>query len=74
LSFSPEWRNKRAQCNQAAICHQSGNFGHAANIFNAIGVSKAEIIIESVANVVAIQRISVATEIEQSLFDKVGDG
>jgi hypothetical protein len=57
---SDERRDNRHNRDEARICKQAGNFGHAANVLCAIFVSEAEIGIQPMANIVCIQYVGEA--------------
>ena len=61
------------QHDQAGIGHQLGDLGDAADVFDAVGVGEAEVAVQAVADIVAIEQIGVAAERVQLLFDEVGD-
>ena len=50
-----KWRNKRHQNDEAGVHHQPSDLGDAADIFDAVSFGKTEILIDSVADVVAIE-------------------
>ena len=66
-------RNETGQHNQSRVAHQFGNFRDAANIFNAIGVGKAKIFIQALANVVTVQNKCVFAALVQRDFQSVGN-
>ncbi len=73
LSLGAERRDERDQDDQSCIGHQPGRLDHAPDVLDAVGIGEAEIATEAVADIVAIQRISVSPEREQPLLDAVGD-
>ena len=49
------------------------DFGDAADVLDAVGVGEAEIAVEAVAHVVAVEQVGVAAERVQLLLDQVRD-
>ena len=50
------------------------HLGDAADVLDAVGVGEAEVLVEAVADVVAVEQVGVAAERVQPLLDQVGDG
>ena len=50
------------------------HLGDAADVLDAVGVGEAEVAVEPVAHVVAVEQVGVAAERVQLLLDQVGDG
>ena len=50
------------------------HFGDAADVLDAVGVGEAEVAVEAVADIVAVEHIGVAARRVQLLFEQVGDG
>ncbi|MEW5304455.1 MAG: hypothetical protein WDW36_007065 [Sanguina aurantia] len=67
-------RNGADQHDQARIDHQVGNFGNAPDILDPVLRCEAEILVDAVTDVVAVQQIRVIAEHVQATFDQVGDG
>ena len=61
------------QHDQAGIGHQLRDLGDAADVLDAVGVGEAEVVVEAVAHVVAVEQVGVPAERVQLLFDQVGD-
>src|SRR5215471_8100909 len=55
LPLSPERRNEGGQDDQTSIDEKFGHFGHAANILYPVGISKAEIAVQPVADIVTVE-------------------
>lgn len=53
-----KWRNKAGDADKPSVCEQSGHLSNATDVFFAVGVSEAQILVQAVANVVPIQRIA----------------
>ena len=56
------------------IGHQLGHLGDAADVLDAVGVGEAQVAVEAVADVVAVEQVGVLAEREQPLLHQVGDG
>ena len=69
-----ERRDERHQHDQAGIDHQLRDLGDAADVLDPVGVGEAEVLVEAVADVVAVEQVGVAAERVQPLLDQVGDG
>ena len=74
LALGAERRDERGDDDQAGIGHQLRHLADAADILDAIGIGEAEILVEPVADIVAIQQEGVAVHSRQLLLDDVGDG
>ncbi len=60
---------------QAGVDHQLGDLGDAADVLDPVGVGEAEVLVEPVADVVAVEQVGVARRAACSLLlDQVGDG
>jgi hypothetical protein len=55
LALGAEGRDEGDEHDQAGIGHQLGDFGDAADVFHAIGIGEAEIAVEAVADIVAVE-------------------
>jgi hypothetical protein len=62
LSLGAEWRNEGNEHDQARVGHQPRHLGHAADVFDAVLVGKAQIPIEPMADVVTVKQIGVPAE------------
>ncbi len=58
----------------AGVDHQLGDLGDPADVLHPVGVGEAEILVEAVADVVAVQQVGVPAGAVQLLVDQVGDG
>ena len=67
-------RNERAQHDEPALHHELRHFADAADVLDAVGLGEAEVAVEAVAHVVAIEQHGVMAGGEQALLDDVGDG
>ena len=65
---------KRHQHDQPRVDHQPGHFRDAADVLHAVVVGEAEILVEAVAHVVAVEQVGVLAQRQQALLDEVGDG
>ena len=74
FAFSPERRDEGRDNDQAGISHELGHLTHAADILDPVSFGKAQILVESVADIVSVEQESVPVHPVQLLFDKVGDG
>ena len=50
------------------------DLGDAADVLDAVGVGEAEVLVEAVADVVAVEQVGVPAQRVQALLDEVGDG
>ncbi len=48
-------------------------FRHPPDVFDTVGVGKAEVAIEAVTDVVPVKKVGVAAEKVQLLLDQIGD-
>ena len=53
-SFGLKRRDEGRKHNQPRIGHQLGHFAHTAHVFNAIGISKAQVAVQTVAHIVTV--------------------
>jgi hypothetical protein len=74
VALGTEGRDERGDDDQARIGHQLRDLADAADIFDAVGVGKAQILVEAVADIVAIEQEGVRFRRVQLLLDQVGDG
>ena len=58
---------------QPGIAHQLGDLADAADVLDAVGVGEAEIAVEPVPDIVAVEQHRVRAERQQLLFETVGD-
>ena len=74
LPLCAERRDERTQHDQARVDEQLGDFADAPDIFHAVGVGEAEIAVQAVANVVAVEHVGMsAARVKLPLHD-AGDG
>ena len=71
--FRAERRDERHQHDQAGIHHQPRDLGDAADVLDAVGFGEAQVLVETVPHVVAIEQIRVPAQRVQLLLDDVGD-
>ena len=69
-----ERRNKSGHHDQARVGHQAGDLGNPADIFHTVGIGKAKIPVQPMANIVAIEQVGVFSLGVELLFHDVGDG
>src|SRR6185437_10459546 len=69
-----EGRDKRNKHDQSGIYEQLCRLANPANVFHAIDVCEAEIAIEPVADIVAVEQIGVSAFGEERAFDQVRNG
>src|SRR6056297_2887133 len=65
-------RDERGQHHQAGVGHQACNLADASNVFDPIVVAEAQIPVQPVAHVVAVQQVAVVASLEKRLFKRVG--
>jgi hypothetical protein len=73
-ALGAERRDEGGQHDQAGVDHQLGDLGHPADVLDPVFLGEAEVLVQAVADVVAVQQIGVAAQGVQALFDQVGDG
>ena len=73
-SFLAEGRDEGDQHDQARVRHQPRHLGHPSDVLDAVGVREAEVPVQPVTHVVAVQHHRVEALGEQALLDAVGDG
>ena len=74
VALAAEWRDASHKSNQSGIDHQACDFGHPADVFDAVGIGETEILVQSEPDVVAVEQIGVFAECVQPGVDDVGDG
>ena len=52
---------------------QLGHFGDAADVFLAVGGGEAEVAVQAVAHVVAVEIEGLAAQLEETPFERLGD-
>ena len=55
------------------VDHQLRDLGDAADVLDAVGVGEAEVAVEAVADVVAVEQVGVVPAAVQLALDQVGD-
>ena len=68
-----ERRDEGNDDDQPGVGHQPRHFGDAADVLDAVLVGEAEIAVQPMANIVAVQDVGVAAGSVQLLLEKVGD-
>ena len=68
-----EGRDERDNRDEAGIDHEPGNFRDTPDVLHPVGISEAEIAIEAVPDVVAIQDVGVHAALEEQLLKFVCD-
>ena len=74
LPLGPEGRDEGGQHDQPGIGHQPRHLAHAADVFHPVGIGKAQIAVQPVTHIVAIQKEGVLAQGMQLLFHDIGDG
>ena len=67
-------RDERGEHDQPGIGHQLGDFADPADILDPVGLGKAQILVEAVAHIVAVEQEGVPVHQVQRLFHLIGDG
>ena len=70
VALGPERRDERDEHDQAGVGHQLGDLGHPADVLDPVGVGEAEVVVEPVPNVVAVEQRRVAAERVQPAFEQ----
>ena len=73
LPVGCEGRDEGAEHDEAGFRHQLRDLADAADIFDAVGEGKAEIFVQPVADVVAVEQNRVHAAGIELLFDEIGD-
>ena len=68
-----ERRDERHQHDEAGVDHQLGHLGHAPDVLDAVGLGEAEIPVQTVPDVVAVEQVGVAPARDQPALEQVGD-
>ena len=58
---------------QSGVGHERGDLGDPADVLDPIGFGEAEVAVEPVPDVVAVEEVGVAAEGVEPLLDQVGD-
>ena len=74
MPLAAERRNEGDQHDQTGVDHQLGNLGNPANVLDAVGVGEAEILVQPMPDVVAIEDVCMPPERDELLLHQVGDG
>src|SRR5699024_2156089 len=67
IAIRATWRDKSSQHDQAGISHQARDLANATNVLLPILVGEAQIAVEAMADVVAVEQVTVVPEPEQRL-------
>src|SRR5688572_1666932 len=73
LPLCSKRRDERGKDNEPGIHHEAGDLGGAPDVLGAVGVGEAEITIESMSKIVAVQEIRVMAGCVEALLEAVGD-
>ena len=68
-----ERRDEGDDDDQPGVGHQPRHFGDAADVLDAVLVGEAEVAVQAVADIVAVEDVGVAARGVQLLFEQVGD-
>ena len=69
-----EGRDERDEDDEPGIGHQPRHFGDAADVLDALGLGEAEVLVEAVPDIVAVEDVGVPAFGGEPLLDEVGDG
>ena len=73
LPVGAERRDEGADHDQPGVAHQLGDLADPADVLDAVGVGEAEVAVEPVTDIVAVEQHRVAADRQQLLFETVGD-
>ncbi len=73
-ALGPERRDERHHHDEARIGHQLADFGDSPDVLDPVRIREAQVTVQAVADVVAVEQVGVLAEGEQALLDQVGDG
>ena len=73
-AFGAERRDEGGQHDQAGIHEQLGGLAHAADILHPVGIGEPQVLVQAMADIVAVQQIGVLALGGKLLFHQVGDG
>lgn len=59
---------------ESGVCHEFCDFGDAPDVFGAVFMRKAEICVQAMAYVVAVEHVDLIAEIEEFAFEVSGQG
>ena len=65
---------KDAKHDEPGIGHQLGDLADAADVLDAVGIGEAQIAVEAVADIVAVEQDRVAPRRVKLLLQQIGDG
>ena len=74
VAVCAEGRHKGRQHDDAGVQKQLGHFADATHVLPPVGIGKAQVLAEAVADVVAIQHIGGQAALEQGGVDGIGQG
>ncbi len=72
-ALGSERRDERRDDDQARIDHEPGDLADAADVLDAIGGGEAEILVQPMADVVAVEQVRAHAERVQLALDEVRD-
>ena len=59
---------------ESRIRHELGDFADATNVLDPICVGEAQILVESMANIIAVEQEAVLAECVELFLHQIGDG
>ena len=74
IAVSSKRGYKRSQNDDACIEEQLGYLPNATDVLLSVGIGKAQVLAEAVANVVAVQHVSGKSAFKQSSVHGIGQG
>ena len=74
VTLGSEGRDERGDDDEAGVDHETGHFGGATDVLYPVGIGEPQVLVEAVADVVAVQEIGVAPQLVELALDDVGDG
>ena len=73
-ALGPERRDEGGQHDQPGVGHQPRDFADPADVLDAVGLGEAEVAVEPVADIVAVEQEGVPPARDELLLDQIGDG
>jgi hypothetical protein len=74
LALGPERGDGGGQDDEAGVGHQPGHLRDPPDVLDAVGVGEAEVLVQAVPDVVAVEQVGVEALAVQAPFDEVRDG
>ena len=74
LAVGGERGDEGGQGDETGVGHQRGHFAHPADILLAVFVAEAQVLVEAVADIVAVQQIGVVALMGENLLQGAGEG